>query len=208
MAYYHQYILKDVKYEQSEAAAYGSEMHDFIDGAVKGTRDFSGRYEFLRPIVTAVKAAEGKVITEYPISFKEGWEPIDWSDRLAWLKGKSDLTIFHPTEPRVIIKDWKFAGKVDPSKYKLEMDMFSLLHFKQHPELERIDTGLVWLKTRGPESKRTYKREQVADLEADILSKIERIEEAVATEEFKMTKSGLCQGWCSAKNCPSYKPFK
>lgn len=207
-SYYHQYIAKDTVRTTSEAAAYGSEMHEFIDGAVKGTKEFSERYEFLRPIVDSVKNASGKVVTEYGLAFKSDWTPTTWEDRSSWLKGKSDLTIFHPTEPKVMIKDWKFAGKVEPHKYKLEMDMFALLHFKKHPEIETISTGLVWLKTLGPESRSIYHRENLGELETEIVSKIERIEEAVETENFKTVRSGLCNGYCSAQNCPNWKPLR
>jgi hypothetical protein len=206
-AFYRQYILKEVKYEQSEAAKWGSDCHDFIDCAVKGTKEFSPRFEFLRPIVEKLKTVDGEVKTEYELSFKQGWVSTDWWSKEAILKGKADCTIFHPSEPRIHIKDWKFA-KYKPESYTLEMDLFALLHFKKHPDIERIDTGLVWLKEPAPETKKTYLRSQVIGLEDDIMGKIARIEEAIKTEEFQMKPSGLCHGYCSCKLCPMWKPLK
>lgn len=206
-SYYRQYVLKEVKFEQGEAARYGSEMHDFVDCAVKGTKAFSPRYEFLRPIVEQLKSVQGTVITEYELSFKQDWVSTGWWDKEAFIKGKSDCTIIHPEEPRLMIKDWKFS-KYKPASYNLEVDLFALLHFKKHPDIERIDTGLVWLKEPGPETKNTYLRKDLAKVEDDIMGKIDRIETAIKSEEFPMKPSGLCYGYCSCKLCPMWKPLK
>jgi hypothetical protein len=206
-----QYIDRCLPYVQSDAAKYGSEHHDFLDKAISGKQDFTPRYEFLKPIVEAVQRIPGEKKTEYAIAFHKDWTPTDWFDKTSFIKGKADLTIFHPTEPRILLKDWKFSGKAGESeaqKYRLELDMFCLLHFKKH-DVERIDTELVWLKTRSPGSKKTYTRDMLPELEDKILGKIERIEEAVATDEFPCRVGGLCVGWCSAGTlCKHWKPFK
>lgn len=206
--YWHTYIKKDTVFEQSEQAAYGSEMHNFIDAAVKGTQEFTPRYEFLKPIVTQLKSIPGTLYTEYALAFHQDWSKTTWGDKTSFIKGKSDATIFHPTEPKIKIFDWKFAGKVEPSKYQLEMDMFALLHFKAHQDIEMINSGLIWLKTPGPESKFAYNRSNLPELEDTIMHKIERIEDAIASNNFPMKKSGLCYGWCPAHNCINWKPKK
>ena len=154
-AFYHQYVVKDAEYTTSEAAEYGSEMHDFIDQVMRGTKDFSPRYEFLRPLIENLKSIKGEVQTEYGLGFNEDRTQTTFDDRSAFVKGKSDCTIFHPSEPRIMIKDWKFAA-VKPENYTLEMDMFVMLHFWAHPDIERIDTELVWLKVPAPEIGRAH----------------------------------------------------
>lgn len=206
-SFYRQYVLKEVKFEPSESAAYGSEMHDHIDKAFKGEVEFTPRYEFLRPIVDGLKSFNGEVKTEYEMSFKHDRTETGWWDKTSFIKGKADCVLFHPEQPRVMLKDWKFA-KVNPSSYALEMDMFSMLLFWKHPEIERVDTGLVWLKIPAPETKNTYTRDKLPEVEDTILSNIERVETSIKTEEFPMKVSGLCFGYCSCTLCPRWKPLK
>lgn len=207
-SYYYHYIEKSVPYKQSEAALYGSEHHDFLDKIVKGTTEFTPRYEFLRPVVDAIKAIPGKIYSEYPLAFHKDWTPTTWMDKTSFIKGKLDLFVKHPEQPRAKIIDYKFTGKVEPGKYKGELQMFSLLTFKADPELQRIDTSLLWLKTRGPESKGTYTRENLPELEDVIMTKIGRIEDAVRLGNFRMVKTPLCQGWCSCEQCENWTPSK
>lgn len=208
-SYFYQYVEKSVPYQQSEQAKYGSDCHSFLEGVVKGTTEFTPRYEFLRPVVDAIKAIPGEVYPEHRLAFHKDWTPTTWFDKTSFVKGALDLYVKHPKQPRAKIVDFKFTGKVEPSKYKGELQMFSLLTFKADPELQRIDTSLLWLKTRGPESKGTYTRENLPELEDIIMGKIARIEDATRLDNFRTVKTPLCAGWCSVgEQCENWTPFK
>lgn len=207
-AYYHHYVVKDTVFEQSDAAAYGSEMHDFIDGVIKGANQWSPRYEFLKPYVTNLLSIPGKIVTEHPIAFKEDWTPTTWTDKQYYVKGKLDVLILHPERPVAMIKDWKAtakAGSAEAVKYDVEMDMFSWLTFRAY-DVKTIKTGLIWIKTKAPESTKTYERKDLPELEDKMLGHIQRIEDAISFDNFPCKVSGLCYGWCAAKNCKNYKP--
>jgi hypothetical protein len=206
-AFYRQYILQEVEYTSSPEAAYGSEMHDFVDRYMRGTAEITPRTEFLRPLLTKLKSIKGEVKTEYGLGFREDRSQTTFDDKEAFVIGKSDCTIFHPSEPRAMIKDWKFA-KVKPENYVVEMQMFVLLHFWAHPELERIDTELVWLKDPAPSTRKTYTTEDLPVVESAIMQNIEKIEDSICFEKFPCRPSGICYGWCSATKCQHYKPKK
>lgn len=209
-AFYHHYIVKDTTFEQSEAAAYGSDLHDFLDGVIKGTKQWSPRYEFLKPYVVNLMSIPGTISTEHPIAFKEDWTPTDWGDKQYYVKGKLDVLILHPDKPIALIKDWKASGKAgdaEAQKYAVEMDMFSWLTFKAY-DVETIKTGLIWIKTKAPESAKVYDRKDLPELEDKMLGHISRIEDAISFDKFPCKPSGLCFGWCAARNCSNWKPKK
>lgn len=207
-AYYHTYVAKDATYTSNEAAEWGSACHDFLDKAIRGETEVTPRFEFLAPIVHKVRALDSKVETEYPISFKDSWVPTDFKDKTAFIKGRLDCLIWHPTDPnRAKILDWKIA-KYKPENYVLEMEMFSLLTFKRHEEVNRIDTNLIWLKEIHAPTARTFTREGLPEVEDNIMSKIERIENSVKEDKWPCRRSGLCYGFCSARNCENWQPAK
>lgn len=209
-AYYHHYIVRDTTYEQSSQAQYGSELHDFLDGVIKGTKDWSPRYEFLKPYVSNLLAIPGEIKTEHPIAFKEDWTPTDWKDKSSFVKGKLDVLILHPSKPIAMIKDWKASGKAGDAeavKYSTELDMFSWLTFKAY-DVEKVKTGLIWIKTKAPESTKEYDRKDLPELEDKMMGHIQRIEDAVNFDNFPCRVSGLCAGWCAARNCEKWRPKK
>lgn len=207
-AFYRQYILNEVEYSSSPEAAYGSFMHDFIDQHMKGKVDFTPDTEFLRPLLTNLKSISGRVETEYGLGFMQDKTQTTFEDKQAFVIGKSDCTVFHPSEPKIKIFDWKFSRKTDPTSYKVEMDMFVWLHHLAHPEIETIETGLVWLKTPAPTSIKIYGAKEFKEAERAILDNIEKIEESISFEKFPCTVSGLCFGWCPCVECPKHKPKK
>lgn len=207
-AFYYQYIEESVPYTSSPEAEYGSEMHDFIDQHMKANAEITPRTEFLRPLLTKLKSINGRVETEYGLGFMQDRSQTTFDDKEAFVIGKSDCTIFHPTEPKIKIFDWKFCKKTDPSAYRTEMDMFVWLHKMAHPETEQIETGLVWLKTPAPTSIKIYGTKEFVEAEAAIMQNIEKIEEAQSFEKFPCKPSGLCYGWCSATMCKQWKPKK
>ena len=209
--YEYRYVLKCLPYEQSEAQHYGSEMHSAMEGFIKGTQEMTQRYEFLQPVVEAINRIEGQKEAEYEISFLKDWTPTTFKDKESFVKGKCDLVIFHPEKPIMKLVDYKFSGKAGESealRYRQELDMYCLLNFKKHEDIQVIDTSLLWLKTKAPTSTRTYTRDMLPELEDKILANIDRVEESLATGEFHCKVSGLCWGWCSANMCPNWKPKK
>ena len=207
-AFYRQYILNEVEYTSSPEAAYGSEMHQFIDEYMRGSAKITPRTEFLRPLLTKLESFSGGIKTEYGLGFREDRTQTTFEDKQAFVIGKSDCTIFHPTQPRIKIYDWKFSGKTDPTAYRVEMDMFVWLHKMAHPEIETIETGLVWLKTPAPTSIKIYGKDEFVEAESAILRNIEKIEDSICFERFPCKPSGLCYGWCSCVQCPQWRPKK
>lgn len=209
--YFYTYIEKSAVFVENDAQKYGSECHDFLDKAINNKIEFTPRYEFLKPVVKAIQSIPGEIHTEFPLAFNADWSESTWFAKDSFIKGKSDVTILHPTEPRILIKDHKFTGKAgdaEGEKYRGEMEMFVLLHSKKFPGTEQIDCGLLWLKERAPETKFRYTKADFPEVEDKILGKIQKIEDAICFDRFPRRPSGLCYGWCNCVKCPNWKPKK
>ena len=199
------YILKTVKFKPNEAAAYGQEGHKVCEDAVKAKTLPTGRWSHVAPVIQSIYNAAGDapLHAEYELGITQDKEPTTfWK---GWLRGKLDLT-YKPVPDKAVILDYKFAA-YKPSKYNLEMDVFSYLLMKNDEEVEAIKRGLLWLKQESPGSPTittVTRKEDFNRIEDNVLGKIQFIERSVEFDNFPCKVTGLC-GWCDVTSCPHQK---
>ena len=202
------YILKSVKFQQNEAAKYGSEGHKACEDAIKSRTLPSGRWVHVAPVIQSIYNAAGdaEIHAEYELGMNRDKQPTSFWD--GWLRGKLDV-IYKPTPDKVVIADHKFA-KHAPSKYNLEMDVFSYLTMVNDTEVEGVKRVLLWLKQESP-GKPTVstvtRKDDFNRIEDNVLGKIQFIERSVEFDNFPCKVTGLC-GWCDVKSCPHQKQRK
>lgn len=196
------HVLKTIKFVQNEAATYGSEGHDVMDKSIKSKSLPEGRWSFAAPALQSVYniAAQVEIQSEVAFGLKEDKTPDTFWN--GWLRGKLDV-LFKPSENRAIIADWKFA-KFSPTKYDLEMDVFSYLVFKNDSSVQDIKRLLVWMKQDSPGKptvstvSRSKDFEQIED---KVLGKIAVIERSLETDNFPCKPGGLCKSYCDVLSC-------
>ncbi len=202
------YVLKTIKFVQNEAAKYGSEGHKVCEDAVNAKTLPSGRWSFVAPTIQSIYNSAGDVElrTEHELGISEDKQPAKFWD--GWLRGKLDLYYKHDPEKGTIL-DYKFA-RYQPTKYDLEVDVFSYLSWMNDPELDKIKRVLVWLKQESP-GKPTVtgvsRKEDFNRIEDSVLGKIAKVERSLELDSFPCTPSGLCS-WCDVKSCKFWKARK
>lgn len=194
-------IWKNIKYKQNAAAQWGSEGHKAFEDAIKARTSLENRFSFAQPVLDSIYATAGevKLSAEYELGLDAEGKPCRFWD--GKLRGKLDLH-WKPRADRAVITDWKFA-KHDPSKYKLETDVFSYLTMKNDEEVEAIKTVLVWLKAESPgkPTVKMYNRSDLTRIEDDLHAKMYRIEKCVADDYFPEKPTGLCKNYCDVVEC-------
>jgi len=101
--------------------------------------------------------ATGQVSVEGEWGMDPDWQPTEWRD--AWLRLKLDAMAFrNPQEAAVI--DFKTGKKFgNEIKHAQQLQLYQLVAFLRHPELEVV-TAELWYLDTGDVTSRTYTRQQ------------------------------------------------
>lgn len=97
------------------------------------------------------------------------------------------------------------TGKRKPNSKQLKL--FALLVFIHHPEIKRVKTSFMWIKT-GEADHEEFVREQEADLWQEFVGDLARYNAAFKQDMWIPRKSGLCNGWCPVQSCSNWRPKK
>ena len=199
LQYYRVRILKDVVSKGGEATIWGERIHEQLEDRLKTGVALPPESSSYEPIVSAIEriAPAGGLFVEQEVTLNDKLQPTGWWDPDAWLRSKLDVQIMRP--PVAYVIDWKTGKRrLDPT----QLELFALQVFSHSPEVMKVVSKFVWLK-EGTSDSLTYKREQVPQMWADLLTRIKRIEQAAAANVWPAKPSGLCP-WCPAKDtCPS-----
>lgn len=197
LRYYRQRIKRDVTEEEGEASKHGERIHAFLEKRLKGAsiEPEVAKYE---PLCAAVERAskDGELHIEKELVLTEHLTPTGWWDPDAWLRSKLDVLIIAGHD--AVVMDWK-TGKRNPDFF--QMELFAAQVFKHYPDVVRVKTSLVWLKTLEMDTE-MYTRLNINPIWAGIMQRIHRIHDAYESGIWPGRPSGLCK-FCPARHdCP------
>lgn len=197
--YWHLYVQKDIKDEDSEAAAEGRFIHEALyKRVIKGV----ALPLSLRPYEKWAKRfaeAKGEKDGEMKLALDQDLQPCTWFDKRTRVRAIVDLLIRNGN--RAVLIDYK-TGK--PKEDFTQMGLAAAVLSRYAPEIEIIDTVYVWLQ-HDKVSKKTYTLSKLVDVWNDLLPRADKIDAAKKTTSFPARQSGLC-GWCPVRICPHYAP--
>lgn len=197
--YMHQRVNKEVTDTGSEATKFGERVHsDLENRLLHGTAlpQESSKHEQVCTTLQEL-TKDATLLAEQQLCLNENLTPTGWWDEDAWLRSILDVLIIK--DSTAIVIDWK-TGKRRPDFMQLQL--FALQVFKHYPEVEKVKSSLVWLK-EGKTDTETYTSNHTSLMWADLLARIERINQSYKTGNFPARPSGLCP-WCPAKNICEY----
>jgi len=194
LRYYRQRILKDVVDGGGEASKHGERIHAFLENRLKGT-DLPQEIITYEPLCKSVEriASSGELHVEKELVLNDNLTPTGWWDADAWLRSKLDVLVI--TGNDAVVMDWKTGKrKVD----FFQMQIFAAQVFKHYPQVQRVTTSLVWLKTMEMDTER-YDRADVNTVWAEIMKRIQRIHTSLEHDNWPAKPSGLCR-FCPARH--------
>jgi len=195
LRYYRQRVIKDVVDQGGEASKYGERIHEFLEKRLAENAELpqeAERYEVLCQSVEKM-ARGGELHVEKELVLTENLEPTGWWDSDAWLRSKLDVLIVKGDT--AVVMDWK-TGKRYPDFFQLSL--FAAQTFKHFPEVKKVKTSLVWLKSMSMDTEQ-YSRERVNELWADIMGRIRNIYKSLEHDNWPAKPSGLCR-FCPARH--------
>jgi hypothetical protein len=137
-----------------------------------------------------------ELLTEVPVSLDRNFQPAPWDE--CWTRGVIDVLALGDTTAFTI--DWK-TGKRKPTE---QLKLYAAYIFALYPNVDVVDTGLVWLQPRVIDTTK-IKREEVAGIWQGFVERAARLESAFERDSWPERPSGLCNGWCPVSTCKYYK---
>lgn len=195
LRYYKQRVLKEVADKGNDASIYGERIHKFLEDRLRQNAALpqeAAHYEALCKSVEAI-AEGGELHIEREMVLNENLEPTGWWDADAWLRSKLDILVVNGD--MAVVMDWK-TGRRRPDFF--QMEMFAAQVFKHYPQVTKVRTSLVWLKTLKMDTE-NYNVGNANVLWEKIISKIKRIHQSFECETWPAKPSGLCL-YCPAKH--------
>jgi hypothetical protein len=197
---YEEEILKCWPKERSELLDEGDEVHAALALALRDGSKLPLKFRMYEKWLTWVRELPGERLIERDAQWActRQFQPTLWSAPDVWLRCKADVAVVDIPRKIGIIIDWK-NGKsinVDP----IQLTLTSLMALIQFPELGGVRADFVWLK-EGEQTSQSVMRSEAADQWAELMPRVERYRQALATTNFPMTPNRLCGQYCAVKSC-------
>lgn len=193
--YFRQRITKDVVDEGGEASKYGERIHQYLEMRLKENAQLPqevAHYEGLCQSVEKI-ATNGELHIEKELVLSDNLTPTGWWDDDAWLRSKLDILVTNGHD--AVVMDWK-TGKRNPDFF--QMQIFAAQVFKHFPDVVRVKTSLVWLKTMEMDTEQ-YNRVDINAVWAEVMKRIQRIHSSLEYDNWPARPSGLCR-FCPARH--------
>jgi hypothetical protein len=151
--------------------------------------------ELWEGVVAQFRKIRGTLSVEQQLTLNAQFEPTEWFAKDAWCRAVIDAMWIEDSTVRAV--DWK-TGKRKPNSDQLALS--ALLLFHHYPQVQKVKTMFVWLKTFEKDSE-TYTRDEMPKLWQRFLPDVQRIEKAFADDVWLPTSSGLCYQHCPVSTC-------
>jgi RecB family exonuclease len=197
LRYFRQRIVKDVIDEGGEASKYGERVHAFLETRLKENTLLPQEVAHYESLCSSVEriAHNGELFVEKELVLTDNLTPTTWWEPDAWLRSKLDILVIGGDMANVM--DWK-TGKRNADQF--QMQLFAAQVFKHYPEVTRVKTSLVWLKDMAMDTE-VYYRSGVNTIWAEVMKRIQRINDSLEHDNWPAKPSGLCR-YCPARhNC-------
>lgn len=187
----YEHISKKVVWKETPATKLGREIHTELEEYAKDGKGLNLAIGS-KPYIDKILSFKGKKFYEHHLALNSDFEETGFFDDDVLMRFILDVAIVNEDTAQVI--DYK-TGKRNTSA-NMEMDFFAFALFCVHPEIKKIKTSLLWLKTNEIDSK-VYTRDDIPRVRAEIEKYKGLINDDIKTGSFKAKPSPLC-GWCGA----------
>ena len=196
--YYEVKVLEKYPREETEATAYGTQLHEQCELHIRDGRPLDQNFRFLQPVLDKLNAMPGRKYPEYEMALTKDLRVCNFKDPNRWVRGIADLIIVDDDNLTARVFDYKSGSDKYPDVSQLEL--MSLMIFKHFPHIRSVTGGLLFVLKN---SVRKCKVE--LDMQDKLWWKyredVARIEQAHATGVWNPKQSGLCKKYCVVTTC-------
>jgi hypothetical protein len=190
-------VLKNYKFEDTQATLYGKELHEAAEFYIKDDTPLPPQFEFIKDTLDALKAKPGRKLCEYKMGVTADLRPCDFLAKDVWVRGIADLLIIDDENLTARVVDYKTGNNKYPDREQLKL--MSMMVFAHFPHIRRVTSALLFV-VKNDMVKSSMMVGEAADAWWDYRERVARIEQAHATGVWNPKPTPLC-GWCAVKTC-------
>lgn len=198
--FYHEKILKEYPFVETEAIRYGSEFHKAAELFVGEQDALPAKFTFARGALQALKDKRGKKLTERKLGITEDLTACDFYDKRVWFRGIADLIIVDVLADLAWVIDYK-TGKSAKYADKGQLELMALSVFAHYPQVKKVRAGLLFVISNDL-VKDTYMEYDKGNLWTKWIGKYEDMKTAAEKDIWNPRPSGLCKRHCPVTECP------
>jgi ATP-dependent exoDNAse (exonuclease V) beta subunit len=195
--FYHDKILKEVPFKETEATLYGTAFHTAAEDYIGKDVPLPGKFSFAQKMLDSLKNKQGDKLCELKLGITEDLEPCGFYDDNVWFRGIADLIILDGDLAWVI--DYK-TGKSSKYADKGQLELMALSVFKHYPQIKTVRAGLVFVISNDL-VKSTYTEYDKPKLWEKWLAKYKQMETAAIEDVWNAKPNGLCRRHCPIIEC-------
>jgi hypothetical protein len=190
-------VDKVVSGPESDAIVWGKRVHKHLEERIRDGKKLPDILRNLEPVAASIANAKGEVLVEQQWCLNENLQPTTWFGKDAWCRAVIDVGVIGSKSAAIF--DWKTGKRKDDLD---QLKLFAGIAFTMYPHLEKVKTGFVWTKDSSID-KEEFTRDQVGEIWAAFLPRVERLKNAFETGKWQAKPSGLCAKWCPVgkSNC-------
>ena len=195
--FYHDKILKEVPFKETEATLYGTAFHTAAENYIGKDEPLPSKFSFAQKMLDSLKNKQGEKLCELKLGITEDLEPCGFYDENVWFRGIADLIILDGDLAWVI--DYK-TGKSSKYADKGQLELMAMSVFKHYPQVKTVRAGLVFVISNDL-VKSTYTEYDKPKLWEKWLAKYKQMETAAVEEVWNAKPNGLCRRHCPIIEC-------
>lgn len=197
--FYHEKILKEYPFVETEATRYGNEFHKAAEEYIGDETPLPPQFAYAGPILDALNNKHGKKLCEYKMGLTTNRDPCGFSADDVWFRGIADLVILDEETKAAWVVDYK-TGKNTRYADKGQLELMALAMFKHFPDIETIRGGLLFV-VADELIVETYTTAMQGAMWDKWLADRQQMETAFENDVWNPNPSGLCKRHCAVTEC-------
>ena len=190
--FYHEKILKEFPFKETEAILYGSAFHKMAEDFIGADVPVPKKFGFAEEALVSLKNRKGKKLCEIKLGITENLEACDFYAKDVWFRGIADLVILDGDLAWVV--DYK-TGKSAKYADKGQLELMALGVFAKYPQIKTVRAGLFFVVCNDL-VKDTYMEYDSGKLWEKWLGKYAQMQTAADEDMWNARPNGLCRRHC------------
>jgi len=195
--FYHEKILKEHPFKETEAILYGSAFHKMAEDFIALDTPVPAKFKFAEKMLTVLKTRRGTKLCEVKLGVTENLEACDFYAADVWFRGIADLVILD--EGTATVVDYK-TGKSAQYADKGQLELMALTVLARYPQITKVRAALMFVVSKDL-VKDVYMEYDKSKLWGKWLGKYNRMKIAADNDVWNARPSGLCRRHCPVIEC-------
>jgi hypothetical protein len=197
--FYHEKILKEYPFVQTDAILYGNEFHKAAEDYVGSDTPLPKKFNYAQAMLDSLNDKRGVKLCEQKVGVTENLTACGFYDKDVWFRGIIDLLIVDTLGETAWVIDYK-TGKNARYADKGQLELMALSVFIHYPEVKKIKAGLVFVVSNDL-IKAKYHEYDTSSLWTKWLRKYEAMKVAADKNVWNPRPNGLCKRHCPVTVC-------